>query len=232
MTVARDQSRRLRGIDLFAGVPDEELDRLAARLRTRRYRAGEQIRRPEAGEDIAYVVLRGAVRLFHRGPDGREVTAAELGRGCFFGVARLFGTEVTDGPWAEATTDAVLCLARGADFRDLLHRHPVATLHATRLIAARLLEVEGQLERMSAGRARARLAGVLVGLASPTGEPPPERSWVGAAPTHAALAREMGASRETVTRLLAGLEADGLIDRRGRRVAVPDLARLAAEAGL
>ena len=80
--------------------------------------------------------------------------------------------------------------------------------------------------------ARARLAGVLVGLASPTGEPPPERSWVGAAPTHAALAREMGASRETVTRLLAGLEADGLIDRRGRRVAVPDLARLAAEAGL
>ena len=46
-------------------------------------------------------------------------------------------------------------------------------------------------------------------------------------PRHSDLAREIGATRETVTRMLTRLEQDGYIRRFGRQIIVPDPDRLA-----
>jgi CRP/FNR family transcriptional regulator, cyclic AMP receptor protein len=84
------------------------------------------------------------------------------------------------------------------------------------------------LGRMSATGSRARLAGVLHRLARDASETQPGGGIrLRAVPRHSDLAAEIGATRETVTRMLARLEQDGYIRRFGRQIVVPDLNRLA-----
>lgn len=227
-----NQTWHLRGIDLFADVPEAEVERLAATLGTRSYRAGEPIMAPDDAGDTVYIVLGGTVRLFHRAPDGREVTVATLGRGRPFGVASLLGEPAQPQLWAEAATGAVVCLASGDDFRDLLLRYPDVMIRMTPLVIARLIEAEEQLDRLAVGGVRARLAGLLARQARDAGEPAAGgRRRLAQPPTHADLAHQIGASRETVTRQLAALEADGLIGREGRAILVDVVALEADEAG-
>ena len=125
--------------------------------------------------------------------------------------------------------DATVCLANGEDFQQLMVRHPDVMVRLTRLLVTRLLDVERRLERLASGDVRARLGAVLADLASRAGVPLSEPGGalrIDKSPTHLELAREIGASRETVTRALAALEADGLVHREGRRLVVPDPARL------
>jgi CRP/FNR family cyclic AMP-dependent transcriptional regulator len=221
----------LRQLDLFADVPAEEVDRLAAILGTGRYRAGEPIMGPESPAEAVYIVLEGTVRLFHRAPDGRELTIALLERGRLFGLPALLGTEVDAGGLrAEAATDATICRANEEDFQQLLDRQPDLMIRLAQLLAARLLDVEQRVGRLVGGDARARLGAALADLARRSGVSLPEPAGalrIGRSPTHLELAREIGASRETVTRALAALEADGLVRREGRSLVVLDPARLA-----
>jgi CRP-like cAMP-binding protein len=222
-------------VDLFAGVPSEEIERLIAPPRTRRYRAGETIMRPESPVESIQIVLEGSVRLFHQVPDGREITIALLGPGRLVGVSVLLGPEaVEEGLRAEAVTDATVCLMPGEDVRRLMERHPEVMLRLTRLLVARLLDVERRFERLVGGDARGRLGAVLAELAARAGVPLPEPAGairVERPPTHLELAREIGTSRETVTRALAALEADGLVRREGRSLVILDPARVADASG-
>jgi CRP-like cAMP-binding protein len=89
-------------------------------------------------------------------------------------------------------------------------------------------EGEEVLGRMSGSGSRARLAGALHRLASDAIETQPGGGLrLRGVPRHSELAMEIGATRETVTRMLARLEHDGYIRRFGRQIIVPDLDRLA-----
>jgi CRP/FNR family transcriptional regulator len=180
---------------------------------------------PDTPREQIYLVMRGSVRLFHRGPDGRELTVDLLGRGRLFGLSALFGL-VGEGLLAEAATDALICLADTATFLSLLARWPRVKLLLAQHLGTRLLHLERQLARLTAADARTRLASVLWHLAREVGETLPggERQ-IARPPTHADLARQIGSSRETVTRLLAALEADGHLRRAGRGL-ILDVQRL------
>jgi CRP-like cAMP-binding protein len=81
---------------------------------------------------------------------------------------------------------------------------------------------------LTATGARARLAAALHRLARDASETQPGGGVrLRAVPKHSDLASEIGATRETVTRMLARLEQDGYIRRFRRQIVVPDVARLA-----
>src|SRR4051794_6088470 len=83
--------RQLRGIEFLAGLPEADLAPLAATARVVRYAAGVEVISAEPPTDVAYVVIRGTIRLFRRGPDGREVTLSTIGRGQILGLPTLLG---------------------------------------------------------------------------------------------------------------------------------------------
>jgi CRP-like cAMP-binding protein len=81
---------------------------------------------------------------------------------------------------------------------------------------------------MTGTGSRARLAAVLLRLSYEGSEAHPGGGMrLRGVPRHSDLAREIGATRETVTRMLARLEQDGYIRRFGRQIVVPDVNRLA-----
>jgi CRP-like cAMP-binding protein len=95
-------------------------------------------------------------------------------------------------------------------------------------LSARLARHEQRLGLAASADARTRLAATLYRLASAVGEQLPDGTRrLPPALTHSALAQQIGSRRETVCRLLAGFDAEGLIRREAGGVLVIDLPTLA-----
>jgi len=142
-------------------------------------------------------------------------------------VTRFLDTDA-GGLLAQAETEVDLCMVEGRRVLEIVSTWPQALLELALRLGVRVREGEELLGRMSATGARARLVGVLHRLARDASETHPGGGLrLRGVPRHSELADEIGATRETVTRMLARLEHDGYIRRYGRQIVVPDLNRLA-----
>jgi CRP/FNR family transcriptional regulator, cyclic AMP receptor protein len=221
----------LREVDCFAGLSEAEIEEVTTAFETRRYTSGDSIITEDSPGDRIYLVRRGRVRLQvanPRGPDQREGMFDIVERGGLFGLSTLFGPG-TPGLRAIAHSDVEVCLGEHDTLMRLL-RWPQVAQNVVAQLGARILRIEQEMESLSSTTARTRLARVLHRLASESAEHTSGDELRIMAPlTHEALSRQIGVTRETVTRLLARLTADGLIRREGRRMVVTDLNRLAEE---
>jgi CRP-like cAMP-binding protein len=219
----------IRQVDLFRHLADREADGLAHALSLRHFAPGQLIVDRDTRPELVCVMRSGTVRLFHRERNGRETTIERLSSGQLFGVTGLLTTDA-GGMLAEAETDVQVCLIDGRSFLDLVARWPLALLDLATRLGVRVRESDEALAHMTPTGARARLAAVLYGLARQGSE---VHSGGGlrlrGVPRHSDLATEIGATRETVTRMLARLEQDGYIRRFGRQIVVPDPDRLAED---
>jgi CRP-like cAMP-binding protein len=217
----------IRHVDLFRHLSDAEADDLAHAMTVRRFARGQLIVGPETQPELVCVTRAGVVRLFHREADGRETTIDHLAPGHLFGVTGLLPTDA-GGLLAQAETEVELCLVDGHRFLDVVANWPAALLELALRLGVRVRQGEELMGRITATGARARLAATLHRLAHNGTETQPGGGVrLKSVPRHSELAREIGATRETVTRMLARLEHDGYIRRFGRQIVVPDVDRLA-----
>lgn len=223
----------LRRIDLFRGLSDEEIEEIAQQETIVEYGPGDLIIGADTPPGQLFIVKEGTVRLFHRGPDGREVTAGLIGRGRVFGISALFPEAPGSRLSAEAATEVVVCVSNGRKFLQNMLRWPQVALNLVTQLGSELLHSERRLARVVSGTARTRLADALYRLAHEAGEELPGGArLLPAAITRGALGREIGARRETVARLLGALEEEGLVRREGAQIVLTDLDRLARVYGL
>jgi CRP/FNR family transcriptional regulator len=216
-------------VDLFRRLPERDASDLALAMSPRRYQAGQLIVGPDTRPEWVYVTRSGTVRLFHFDRSERAVTVERLQAGHVFGITELLGRAAASSGalFAEAETDVDVCAIEERRFLDVVARWPQAILELALRLGVRVREDKRQLGRLSATGARARLARVLHELAREASEYQPGGGLrLRAVPRHADLAHQIGASRETVTRMLARLEEDGYIRRYRRQVVVPDPLRL------
>jgi CRP-like cAMP-binding protein len=217
----------IRHVDLFRSMTTHEADDLAHAMSVRRLRAGHLIVGPDPRPEWVYLLRDGRVRLFQRSARG-EVIVERLESGHLFGVTALLGSGAQ--LLARAETDIELCAVEGERFLQVASHWPAALLELAVRLGFRVPSGSEQLERMSPTGARARLAAVLQRLARDATETQPGGGLrLRGVPRHAELARQIGASRETVTRMLARLEEDGYIRRFGRQIVLPDPRRMAED---
>jgi CRP/FNR family cyclic AMP-dependent transcriptional regulator len=202
-------------LELFEGVKHEDASRVAAVLTDRDFRAGDEIPLRPTGETV-YIVKSGRVRL-----ESGDVAIGVMGRGQLFGTSALFGA----APLRErvvAMEDGVLCQAAAGQFLEAMTSHPLLAARMAQLLARQLYDLQRSMRRAAQDSIEARLAALVVQLA----ESDPAHQVHGL--SQAELARLIGASRESVSRLLAGWERDGLVRTRHRALEVTDEAGLRA----
>jgi CRP-like cAMP-binding protein len=217
----------IRHVDLFRRLSERDATELTRAMTQRRFDPGQLIVGPEAAQDCVYVIRSGTVRLFQRAADGHDVTIDRLDPGHLFGVTALLGNQVAAGVLAEAENAVEVFMVEERRFLDIVARWPKALLELAVRLGVRVLPSEDGLGRVSATGARARLARALFDLAQEASESQPGGGKrLRGVPRHSDLAEQIGASRETVTRMLARLEEDGYIRRFGRQIVVPDVQRL------
>ena len=130
MSVAEGPGQRLREVPLFAGLPEEHLERLAARASTLRLDAGDWLFHEGDSGDSLYVVAAGRVEVVAESPT--PVVIRRLGRGDSIGEVAL----LSGGPRSAAVRahrDSVLLRIGRDEFQRTLIEAPafgIALLHS------------------------------------------------------------------------------------------------------
>ena len=162
-----------------------------------------------------FIVHSGAVKIFKTGPDGREHVLHVVMQGDCFGEAAMFlGTGYPAD--AQAVQDSVLILVRKEQFIALLSREPDLCFQLMGAMAMWSRRLVAKVEILTLKDASARLAGYLLKLRS--GASPEVHLTV---PKNV-LASQLAISNETLSRLLARFEAQGLISARGKKITLRD----------
>ena len=217
---------RLGGIGLLRSLSAAELRALEQRCRWRRYQSGQQIVDRLSEDRSVFFVVQGRVRVVDYSPGGREVVYAILGPGAHFGELAAI-----DGRGRSASVlaieNCVLAAITPDDLDSLLRRYSDLALALIRHLVAIIRTSDERITELSTLGALERVGRVLLRLAEPRADDP--NVWsIARLPTQSSIAAQIGTSRETVARTLAQLAHDGLIERQGRHLRIPDRARVEA----
>ena len=217
----------LRRCALFSHVDEEGLLTLASQMRRRRFRRGEVIFHQGDIGDSLQVVVSGGVKIVLPSQEGDEAIITTLHPGEFFGeLALLDGApRSTTATALDATETLTLPRDRFLRLLDDDPRIVRALLHA---LAEELRRLTGHVEDLHfldlAGRLSIRLVR-LARDADPTASGRVELDWPF---TQSDLAAMIGGTRQSVNKLLSGLEDDGLVKIERDMLVINDLAALEA----
>jgi len=183
-----------------------------------------------------YIVERGAIKIYKESANAREHVLHIAIPGDCFGEAALFlGTGYPAS--AAAVRDSELILLRKNEFLQLLRERPEVSFRLMASMATWAHRLVSSIEALTLKDASARFAAYLLAEARLAG---PGRAAPGSQTRHGApdgivvelgmpkqvLASHLGMTGETLSRLLARFEAEGLIASRGRRVQIRSMEKL------
>jgi putative peptide zinc metalloprotease protein len=120
---ARIHRRKLlKRVPLFVNCSQEELDRIAAHLRSERFAAGETVIRQGDQGDKFYIIEAGNVTIWQVKPDSEEEFIVKGGPGQYFGEVALVTNAVRNAT-VRAETPLTLLSLRKQDFDRLVRRY-------------------------------------------------------------------------------------------------------------
>lgn len=208
----------LRRIDLFAGVDDAEMRRIAERATMREVSRGKVILHPNEPQEMVYVIKEGRVKVSRYSPDGREQILTLLEPGDSFGELAL--VHEPEPVYVEAFEDTLICALARDDFAALIQRRPELMLHVLKVLAERLRAAEEEIADLVFRDVPGRLAVLLLRLAEEYGQQ--HGGELRLRLTHQDIASMIGATRETVTSTLSRFRDAGLVAIEQRHIVIQD----------
>jgi CRP/FNR family cyclic AMP-dependent transcriptional regulator len=193
-------------------LQDSVLQAVAARGVQRHYPAHAVLVSEEDHGDSLYVILRGRVKAYGAGEDGREVVYGTQGPGEYFGEMTLDGGPRSASVMTmEPTTCAVV---PGAELRGLLATHPEFAMHLVKKLIGLARASTEQVKSLALEDVYGRIARLLKRLAREEGGVlmVPEKL------TQQDIADRVGSSREMVSRIFKQLSDGGYTEVRGGRI--------------
>lgn len=137
----------LRRIESFAAFGDDELHKLAARLKSESFAPGEVILRQGGEGGSAYIVNRGNVRILLTHEDGLSEQVAVIGPGGFFGEMALLTGEPRNAS-AIAIEQVDCYLLSKSDLDPLFSAHPELVDRVSALLAERQAGLAAAREKL------------------------------------------------------------------------------------
>ncbi|MBP1729776.1 MAG: cAMP-binding protein [Deltaproteobacteria bacterium] len=207
----------LGNVPLFQGLPLRQVEQLASIATQKLFKKGQIIF--SEGEEASgfYMVLVGRVKVSKLAPDGKEQILHILGIQEPFGEAAVFAGERFPAN-AEAMEDTkVLFLPRDA-FVDLMRKEPSLSMNMLALLSRRLRRFSALIESLSLKAVPARLASYLLYLSG-------QQKGVDALELDipkVVLANLLGTIPETLSRILARMSQEHLLEVDGRHIRLID----------
>ncbi len=208
----RSMARFLKGVPIFRDLSSEDLERVAHIVYERRYRKGQIIFAEGEPGEAFFVVKTGRVKVSKLAEDGREQILSIWHPGDPVGMVVLFDGQPYSAT-AEAADDTTVAMIRVRDFQNLLSGDPRLAGKVLREVGGRLRQAFCRISEMALMDTPTRLASTLLKMAEEDGVPEGAGIRLAVPLTHQELGNLIGASRETVTRILSDF-------RRARAIAV------------
>lgn len=213
---------------MFSQLAPAELEKIAALLRRRRYRAGEPVFREGDPGTALYVVETGEVKILLGGSDGKEVILSLLGPGEFFGDLSLLDGEARSADAVATGPTEVLVLPR-EDFLRFLREVPAVAVNMLAALSRRLRRTDRLVHDAAFSDVRTRVTRLLIELAETRGRPGPGGVTIGPRLTQGDLASMVGATRESINKCLRSFTDQGLVRHERGRLILLNVERLRAQ---
>jgi CRP/FNR family cyclic AMP-dependent transcriptional regulator len=203
----------LEKVSLFAGLTKAELQLLADRAKTKRYRKNTVLIEKGDESSAFYVLLEGRVRVYVADENGKElVLRIYTEPGSHFGELAVLGGRRRTAS-VETVDDSRLLVITKHDFLQCVTNNAGICQGIIAQLVGRIEELTDRLGHFALHDVYGRLVSVLGELAEEQGDrrlTPPV--------TQQELAQRIGASREMVSRIFKELRAGGYINIVDRRI--------------
>jgi CRP/FNR family transcriptional regulator len=213
----------LRRAGLLERIPEEDVEALLPKFVPVPAPRGHVIfREHEVDDGKVYVVLDGRVGLERRDDRDHSTMLAVLGPSEMFGeLSALDPGQRTST--ATALMSTRLAMLQAEDLIDWATHRPVIARQLLRVLARRLRRTNDTVASMVFVDVPGRVAGAVLDLAGRFGEPTEQGLRVKHALTQDQLAQLVGASRETVNKVLANFSSRGWLTLESRSLVLRDI---------
>ncbi len=204
-------------IPLFQGLPAEQLRDLAAIVVTRTYRRGDPIFLEGEEATGLYVAASGRVKIFKLSSDGKEQILHIFGAGEPFGEVAVFSGRRFPANAEALEETQVLRFPRSA-FVALIQKEPSLALNMLAVLCLRLRQFAHLIENLSLKEVPGRLAAYLLYESDQRGQNQELELDI----AKGQLASLLGTIPETLSRILAKMSGQGLIQVNGPHIRITD----------
>jgi CRP/FNR family cyclic AMP-dependent transcriptional regulator len=212
----------LREERLFCNLQPEVLREWSAMRRTNYYPEGSILYVEAEAPRGLFILCAGKARLTCTGKQGKSVTLREVMPGEVMGLSCV----VAGTPYqtmAQTLEPSEVGSVPGPEFLAFLRRHNEAALRVASHLSMELHRAWEQSRMLAlAPNAKAKMAHLLLMWSDRQGQQTPEDMRFPMNMTQEAVGEAIGATRETVSRMLAGFQRQGLIRVSGSSVVLLD----------
>lgn len=208
-------------IPIFSSLSGRYLRLLSGLVSRRQADKGETLCREGQPCTRFIIVLRGRFNVLKTSTEGREKIIAEIRPNQHFGLAEII-TGRRLGATVEVTEPAAMLTLSKEDFVQTLLDNPRMCFQLMQTMAGSIMDLSDQIREVSFERVGVRLARLLAELSDREGTPRGDQVVIRRRYSHHELARRLGVSRETVTRMLKRFRGMGLIAMEGRILMILD----------
>ncbi len=208
-----------RQVPLFAGLEDEDLESLIAVANRRKYPKDGVIFFENDVGDALFMILSGRVKVTILSDDGREIILAMLSDADFFGEMSLLDNEPRSAT-AISLQETEMVVLHQRDFLTIVEKRPRVLINLLSVLSARLRKANQQIGNLALHDVYGRVARILLEMASEDGTRQPDGRVTFRRPTHQEIANMIGATRETVSRMISDLHRQGYIEIAGKNVII------------
>nr|WP_246152306.1 Crp/Fnr family transcriptional regulator [Roseospira navarrensis] len=199
---------------------------LVRRFSHRRFKARQVICDITSQDRDVWFILQGRVTVSIFARNGREIAFAELGPGQHFGeIAAIDGHRRSAA--VTARTDCEVLVLSAERFHEIVMKFPDVAWRIMVRLTTLVRTSNERLQSFSTQSVTQRVCQELINLAMPS-QAVRGAHIIHPVPTQADLGNRVGASRETVARVLLDLAHDGFVIRKGRTLTIPTIGKLEA----
>jgi CRP/FNR family cyclic AMP-dependent transcriptional regulator len=214
---------RLEDIRLFRGFDDDWLRGIERQCHWQSFDVDDNILDRDNIDSDVYFVTRGSVLIVNFSQSGREIALARIAAGSYFGELAAI-----DGDPRSASEIALEPCVVGAltpnVFNDIVNRDPTLSARLMRRLARIIRTSDDRIMDLSTLGAHQRVYLELLHIS----EIDPANSGallIGPMPAQKDIASQASTTRETVTRAISQLVADGIAERKQKSLYIHDRTR-------
>jgi len=228
----RDTVALLRQVPLFSGIENEDLQALSQNLYHKTMTRGQVLfQQGDRGEEFL-IVTSGSVKVELVNADGKELTLAILKPYQFLGELALLDDFPRSANAIAMEDGELLCLNK-RDFLRVVNQHPRMFAPITRQLTRRVRVLTDDIASMAFLDSFTRTARKLVNLAQDLGVAGKGQAVTIPQPlTHQELANLVGATRETISKVLGDMRSRSLISVEGHKITILNKQQFAEIANL
>lgn len=219
----------MRSPDSFCALPEPAANTLKAIKTVEFYPRGSNIFMEGQSPDGVFLLCSGRAKLSAGSEDGKTIILRIAETGEVLGLNAVFENSPYEKT-AQAITDCTVGFIRRDDFIRFVKDHHDAALIALRQLSSNYHKAHLQICALGLSTSAAdKLVKLLLQWCEASADGGPVRILRGH--THSEIAEMIGASRETVTRLLGNFRERGLISLSKRGLVIEDRERLRTAIG-